>query len=99
MYFPLRGSQFTYRHTVIIGTASLLLQFDLFLFHYGLCNDAVNHRGQTVTNDWMKVNGEFKRIWKEVVVAKFKVVSWHSRGETQETTKTSAKIVTILAKI
>jgi hypothetical protein len=34
-----------------------------------------------VSNDWMKVNGEFKRIGKEVVVAKFKLVSWHSPGE------------------
>jgi hypothetical protein len=35
-------------------------------------------------NVWMSVNDELERIWKEVVVAKFKLQSRYLSGETEE---------------
>jgi hypothetical protein len=45
--------------------------FSSSLFNYGL---------ESV--EWMTVNNELERIWKEAVVAYFKVLSWNLLGVT-----------------
>jgi hypothetical protein len=46
------------------------------------------------------VSDELERIWKEVVVAYFKVLSWHLPGGTEKNhKKTSVRIAGLWAKI
>jgi hypothetical protein len=41
--------------------------------------------GLVASND--RMNNEFGRMWKEVVMAQFFMVSWHLAGETEENHK------------
>jgi hypothetical protein len=45
------------------------------------------------------MNDEWERIWKEGVMAQFKILFWHLHGETEEYHKKSVRIASIQAEI
>jgi len=49
------------------------------LFTFG---DTVSNWHCVVSNVWMAVNSEFERIWKEVAMTKFNLLSQHWPGGT-----------------
>jgi hypothetical protein len=53
-------------------------------FIWALFNDAVTQSDYTASSDWMVVNNELERTWKEAVVALFKVLFRHWAWGTEE---------------
>jgi hypothetical protein len=45
------------------------------------------------------MNNEFEWMWKEVVMAKVEVVSWHLPGGTEEIHKSPVRIDSVLINI
>lgn len=56
----------------------------LIFFICSLFNNTVSNSDYIAPNGWMVVNKDFKTMSKEVVVASFKVASWHLLERTQE---------------
>jgi hypothetical protein len=54
--------------------------FEFILFIYNLFNDAFSSTDYILSNERMTVNNELERMWKEAVVAQFKVLSQHLLG-------------------
>jgi hypothetical protein len=55
----------------------------LTLLICSLFNYDISNLGFTALSDWMMVNIELGRMWKEVVTASFKVLPWHLPRETE----------------
>jgi hypothetical protein len=55
----------------------------IYLFIYSLFNDAFSISDYIASNKRMIVNNELERMWKETVVAQFKVLSRHLPGGTE----------------
>jgi hypothetical protein len=51
------------------------------------------------SNGWMIVNNKLEKIWKEEVVASFKLLSRHFLGGTEEKLKPYIRIVGVSAQI
>jgi hypothetical protein len=58
-----------------------------YLFVYVLIVEAVSSSGNEVWSGGMIVNNELKRIWKEVIMVLFKVLTQHFHGGTTENHK------------
>jgi hypothetical protein len=50
----------------------------IYLFIYGLFNDTNSISECNMSGEWMIVNDEFEMMWKEAVMAWFKILSHHS---------------------
>jgi hypothetical protein len=48
--------------------------------YFSLFNNDVSNLNCIALNDWITANNESKRMWKEAVMASFKVLSWHLPG-------------------
>jgi hypothetical protein len=55
-----------------------------YLFIYSLFNDAFIISDYIASNERMIVNNELESMWKEAVMAQFKVLSRHLPGGTDE---------------
>lgn len=74
----------------------------LSLFHVYVCslfNDAVTQTINILSNLKMKLNNQLQRMWKKVVMPKFKVLSQHLSERIKESHKKIVRIVGFPAEI
>jgi hypothetical protein len=50
-------------------------------------NNTISNSDYITSKEWMTVNNELDRTWKEVVMTQFKVLFWHLPRQTEKTHK------------